>query len=250
MIVLVPMGGLDDKQASEFPYGKHLAEIGRRPLIEHVHENLAKIPGAQFVFVIGKDCARGRHLDVILRLLSPNCRVVVSEGITAGAPCTALLASEHIGLDEPLIIANSDQIISAALGEIVEGFLAAEWDGATIVFDSIHPRWSFVKLDESGMVLEAAEKRPISRNATAGFYFFRRGRDFIEAAQSMIRKEAREMGRYFVCPVFNEMILRQQRIGVCEIPRNNYFSLSSKRDMAEYEAFLKQRARSDKSSNR
>ena len=53
-------------------------------------------------------------------------------------------------------------------------------DGGVIVFDSVHPRWSFVRVDKAGFVIETAEKRPISRLATAGFYYFRRGADFVD----------------------------------------------------------------------
>jgi len=58
------------------------------------------------------------------------------------------------------------------LGEAIAAFRRQELDAGTIVFDSVHPRWSFVKTNEKGLVIEAAEKRPPSRNATAGFYHF------------------------------------------------------------------------------
>jgi hypothetical protein len=99
-----------------------------------------------------------------------------------------------------------------------------------------------VKTDADGMVVEAAEKRPISRNATAGIYYFRQGRFFVEAAKSMIRKDASVNGGFFVCPSLNELVLAQMRVGVERIDRNRYISLATPQAVEEYEQILKARA--------
>ena len=59
-----------------------------------------------------------------------------------------------------------------------------------VTFRSLHPRYSYMLVDDNGLIVEAAEKRPISRHATAGFYWYRRGADFVQSAQDMIRKDA------------------------------------------------------------
>ena len=103
---------------------------------------------------------------------------------------------------------------------------------------AVHPRWSYVRCDEDGLVVEAAEKRPISRLATAGAYWYRRGSDFVEAVMAMIRKDASVEGRFYVCPAFNELILRGLRIGTRHIDRAQYFSLATPRSVATYEELL------------
>ncbi len=45
-----------------------------------------------------------------------------------------------------------------------------------VTFESLHPRWSFVRRGGNGLVSEAAEKRVISRDAIAGFYYYRTGK--------------------------------------------------------------------------
>jgi hypothetical protein len=110
-----------------------------------------------------------------------------------------------------------------------------------VVFDSVHPRWSFVKTDGDDMVIEAAEKRPISRNATAGVYYFRKGRFFVEAAKAMIKRDASVNGGYFVCPSLNEMVLAQMRVGVERIRREQYISLATPQSVEDYEQSLKSR---------
>lgn len=239
MKVLVPMSGSDAAfREAGYPHCKSLIEVNGKAIIQHIYDNLADLKPDQFVFVIRKEDHAQHHLAEVLGLLAPGCRVLEAEGNTAGAACTALLAVEAMGTEEELVIANADQIIRADLFSIIGDFRKRGCDGGTIVFDSIHPRWSYVRLNEERWVTEAAEKRPISRHATAGFYYFRKGGDFANAAMNMIRKSAHINNMYYVCPAFNEMILRQARIGVYEIRPEQYFSLATPQDVQRYEERL------------
>lgn len=239
MKVIIPMAGNDELfRRHGFHYAKPVIEIDRRPLVEHAFESLNSIPEASFVFIVRKEDDLRFHLRDVLQLLNPNATVLRADGETAGAGCTALLAIEHIDPDDELIIANADQIVNVDFKEIVGNFRDRQLDAGTIVFDSVHPRWSFVKTDAEGFVIEAAEKRPISRHATAGVYYFRRGKDFITAVQSMIRKGASVNNGYFVCPCLNELILANKRIGTFPIERDQYISLATPQAIEEYEQVL------------
>lgn len=239
MNIVIPMAGGDALfRQHGFPFPKPVIEIAGRPLVEHAFDCLSRIRDARFIFVIRKDDDLRFHLREVLQLMAPDSVVLRADGETAGAACTALLAVEYIDNDEELVIANSDQILDIDLDAAIGEFRARGLDAGTLVFDSVHPRWSFVKTDAEGFVVEAAEKRPISRNATAGFYYFRQGRFFVEAAQNLIRKDASVNGGYFVCPTFNEMILRQKRIGVIGIERERYVSLATPQAVEEYEQAL------------
>lgn len=239
--VLVPMAGPDDAfKQKGYTYSKNLIELHGKPLIQRVFDNLSQIPNASFVFVIRKDEDAKYHLQNVLKLLVPDCEVIVASAQTAGAACTALLAIEHINNDLPLVIANADQIIEANLAEAIEQFQSQNLDAGTVVFDSVHPRWSFVRLDEKGFVIEAAEKRPISRFATAGIYYFKHGKDFVQAAMEMIKKDANVSGLFYVCPTFNELILRHKKIGVYKISRDSYFSIATPEGVQVYEEYLKE----------
>lgn len=244
MIIVLPTAGGDDAfKERGFPYCKPLTEIHGKPMIEHVWSSLAPLSANRHVFVIRREDARRAYLADVLRLMDPGCAIITAEGPTAGAACTALLAIEQIDPDRELVISNGDQVLTCDLAAAVSDFRKRDLDGGTLVFDSVHPRWSFVRIDENGLVTEAAEKRPISRHATAGFYYFKRGGDFIRAAQEMIRKDAHVNGSFYVCPVFNEMILRHGRVGVYHISRSAYVSLATPQNVEEYEQSLATGAR-------
>ena len=85
-------------------------------------------------------------------------------------------------------------------------------DGGIVSFTATHPKWSFAKINESGLVTEVAEKNPISDIATVGYYWWKHGSDFVKYSEQMIDKDLRINGEFYVCPVFNEAISDQKQI--------------------------------------
>lgn len=237
--VIIPIAG-NNQIDMETQYIRGLYEIEKKTILQHVYESLSVIKDAAFIVVLRKEDVTKFHLDNMVRLMIPNVKIVVADGETKGAACSCLLAIDDISENDPFIIAGSDQLVTVNLQEVVETFEKKNFDGGVIIFKGIHPRWSFVRLNEEGRVIEAAEKRPISENATTGFYYFKKGEYFIEAAQSMIKKGASVNGKYYVCPVYNEMILKQLYIGAYQIDREKYFNFKQDKGLAEYEKYLKE----------
>lgn len=240
MKILIPIVGNNVKDEKN-QYIKSLYEIEKKMVLQHVYESLNQIKAAEFIVVIRREDVRQYHLDDMIELMIPNVEIIIADGPTMGAACSCLLAVDAIDEEEPLVIAGSDQILNINLQEVMDEFRNKSYDGGVIIFDDIHPRWSYVKLDEEGYVIEAAEKHPISRNATTGFYYYRRGGDFITSAQSMIKKGASVNGQYYVCPTYNEMILRQKKIGTYSISKQDYFNLNQQKGINDYELFLKEK---------
>jgi NDP-sugar pyrophosphorylase family protein len=221
-------------------YPKNLVEIDGLPLAQRVVEHLDPVIErcSKSVFLIGEAEHRRFHTGDVIRLLVPGAEIVTVPTVETGAACTALHAIGHISDDEPLLVVNGDQILEVDLISAIDSFEERDLDGGVVTFDGVHPRWSYVRTGTEGLVTEAAEKRPISRLATAGTYWFRRGQDFVDAVMAMIRKDASVDGRFYVCPAYNELILRQGRIGTYHVPRDAYFSLSSPRGVEAYEHHL------------
>lgn len=238
MNILIPIAGVEVK-SEDSQYIKGLYEIENKIIIQHIYESLNKIKGANFIFVIKREDVQKFHLDNTLKLLNSDVRIIITDGNTEGSACSCLLAVDYIDSEEPLIISGADQIITRNWSELLDEFSKKDYDGGVICFESVHPKWSYVKLDEAGFVVEAAEKHPISHNATTGQYYFKKGSDFVHAAKQMILKGANVNGQYFVCPTFNELVLKQKKIGVIKISQNEYFSLKSQKGIDEYEKYLK-----------
>ena len=222
----------------EFPFPKPLIEIGAKTVIEHVIANLSSIATkARFIFVVNSGDCRKFHLDSTLNLITDHqCKIVRLEHETKGAACSALMAVSHIANDAPLIIANSDQIFTSPLQALAHNFEGA--DAGVITFDSVHPRWSYVRLDENQHVVETAEKRPISRNAIAGLYYFKHGREFVDSAMSMIQKDSSVNGIFYISPTLNEMILKGKVITTARVNTDAYHTFYTPQKIKEYEAQL------------
>ena len=170
----------------------------------------------------------------MLRQLVPECTLITLEHDTEGAACTVLLATAYIDGGEELVIANSDQLVDYDLNRFIEHARRSGADGSILTFEAVHPKWSYARVNDAGLVTQVAEKRVISNHATVGIYYFRRGSDFVQAATSMIRKELRINNEFYVCPVYNELILADRKIIAHEIPEGAMHGLGTPEDLEIY----------------
>ena len=193
MNVLIPMAGAGSRfQQAGYTFPKPLIDVEGKPMIQVVVENLNI--DANFIFVVQKQHREQYNLDTLLNLIAPNSKVVEVDGLTEGAACTALLAKEYIDNDNPLFFANSDQFVEWDSTEFMYKMNETDADGGIVSFRATHPKWSFAKINESGLVTEVAEKNPISDIATVGYYYWKKGSDFVKYAEDMIEKDIRVNG--------------------------------------------------------
>lgn len=211
MNVLIPMAGAGSRFAKAgYTFPKPLIEVKGKPMIQLVVENLNI--DARHIFVVQKEHYDNYNLKHLLNLISPGCKIVQVDGMTEGAACTTLLAKEFIDNDEPLIFANSDQYLDWDSNEFMYSMEADGIDGGMLTFTATHPKWSFAKTNEDGLVTEVAEKKPISDIATAGIYYWKHGKDYVKYAEQMIDNNVRFNNEFYVCPVFNEAIKDGKKI--------------------------------------
>ena len=203
--ILIPMAGAGSRfEQAGYTFPKPLIDVNGDPMIKLVSDNLNM--EANFIYIVQKSHNEKYNLKTLLNLISPNCTIVEVEGVTEGAAVTTLLAKEFINNDQPLIMANSDQFLEWDSNEFMYKMNETNSDGGIVTFTATHPKWSFAKLNEKGLVSEVAEKNPISDIATVGVYFWKKGSDYVKYAEQMIEKNIRTNNEFYVCPVFNEAI--------------------------------------------
>jgi NDP-sugar pyrophosphorylase family protein len=225
----------------EYGYPKPLIEIMGIPMIEHVIKNITH--GNSFkkiIFIVKQDECDRFHLDSTLNLLSPNKPEIIKlRADTQGALCSVLLAIEHINNDQPLLISNADQIFDRGIPDYLQYYTDSDLDAACLTFSSVHPRWSYVKTNDNGLVIETAEKRPISKNAIAGVYWYKKGSEFIDRGMASIKNGSSVDGKYFISPVFNEYVLLGGKVGCHAVSNEEYHTFYSPQKIEEYESSLK-----------
>ncbi|HEY1837326.1 MAG TPA: glycosyltransferase family 2 protein [Rhizomicrobium sp.] len=243
MNILIPIAG-EDKffRSDEYFFPKPLVEIAGTPMIELCVRSLTRqFPQAHFIFVVQAEHCTRFSLDGMLRILTEGrCTVLRLDHATRGALCSALMAIDHIAADEPLVVANGDQIVEADLSGFVARATRDGHDGAVITFESLHPRWSFARVDGDGLVCETAEKRVISRTAIAGFYYYKSGKVFVDAALRTLEYESGVEGAYYISQTLNNLILEGRKIAAHRIPADRYHSFYSPQKVQEYERHLQQ----------
>lgn len=225
-IIILMAGPSKNFEDQGYVYPKYLLEVNGEPIIQRVVEGLKPFK-ANLSFVVRKEDDDKSYIASTLQILSPNCTIYKVGEVTKGAVCSALFAIDNINNDDELIVLNGDQLIKKGMIEAIAYFRKMEYTGGVVVFRSVHPRWSYVALDENGLVNETSEKRPISNMATAGCYYFRHGKDFVNAAFNTIRKDVNYNGKYYICSTYNELILNQQKVGVYEINKKDYVSFAT-----------------------
>ena len=231
LTVLIPMAGAGSRfQQAGYTFPKPLIDVKGKPMIQVVVDNLNI--KANYVYVVQKEHREKYNLDTLLNLITPDCKIVEVDGLTEGAACTALLAKEYINKDTPLLFANSDQFVEWDSNEFLYKMNETNADGGIVSFRATHPKWSFAKVDEQGLVTEVAEKNPISDIATVGYYYWKYGSDFVKYAEQMIGKDIRVNNEFYVCPVFNQAIGDGKEIRTFDIPK--MWGLGTPEDLKEY----------------
>lgn len=205
MNIIIPAAGAGSRfKNAGYTFPKPLIDVKGKPMIQIVVENL-NIEG-NYTYIVQKEHHEKYNLKYLLNMITPNCNIIVIDGITEGAACTTLLAKEYIDNDQPLMIANSDQYIYWNSVEFMYTMVAGNNDGGILTFKSTHPKWSYAKLDNELNICEVAEKKVISDIATVGVYYWTEGANYIKYAEQMINKNIRVNNEFYVAPVFNEAI--------------------------------------------
>jgi len=231
MNILIPMAGRGSRfEQAGYTFPKPLIDVNGKPMIQVIAENLNV--DATFIYVVQKEHREKYNLDTLLKLITPNCKIVEVDTVTEGAACTTLLAKEYINNDEPLLMANSDQFVEWDSNEFMYKMIEQSVDGGIVTFKSTHPKWSFAKIDDSGYVTEVAEKNPISNIATVGIYYWKTGSDYVKYAEQMIEKNMRINNEFYVCPVFNEAIGDGKKIKTFDVPR--MWGLGTPEDLVQF----------------
>jgi len=211
--IVIPMAGSGKRfMDAGYKLPKPLIDVNGMPMIKTVIDNLAI--DANYIFIIQKEHAEMHHLDLMLKLMVPNCQIIQIDSLTSGAAETVLMAQDFINNDDCLLIANCDQYVEWDSAGFLSNAKASNIDGAILTFKANETKWSYAKVDGNNFVTEVAEKKVISDNATVGIYWWKKGSDFVKYAHSMMEKNIRVNNEFYVCPVWNEALADGKKVKI------------------------------------
>lgn len=232
--IVIPMAGRGSRFADAgYLMPKPLISVGDESIIELVIRNLRPSIDHKFIFICQREHLDDFDLKRIIDHSAPNSIIIPINEITQGAACTVLLSRNYIDNDDRLMIANCDQFVDISIEDYLSSMDISNVEGLIMTMKANDPKWSFVGLDSNNMVTRVVEKEVISDEATVGIYNFRRGCDFVRAAEDMIMREERVNGEFYVAPVYNQLIRNGHRVGIFNIgsESNGMYGLGIPKDL-------------------
>lgn len=238
--IVVPMAGAGSRFAQAgYTFPKPLIDVNGKPMIQHVIENLKPSCEHRFIFICQEEHFEKYSLSQIFSNLTNNkYESITINSLTQGAVCTVLTATDLINDDNDLLIANSDQLVDISIDDYIQHARESKADGSIMTFKSSHPKWSYARVDADQNVIETVEKKVVSEHATVGIYYYKKGSDFVEGSLKMIDKNIRINNEFYVCPMYNEMILNDKKIIIYPIDIEQMHGLGTPEDLNQYLNFV------------
>lgn len=234
--VVIPMAGLGSRFANAgYEKPKPFIDVDGKPMIVRVLENLS-YPNARYILV-----ARKEHIEKEAELVKNiekefNAIFIPIDKLTEGTACTVLYARRYINNENPLLIANSDQIVDIDIADFIDDCKKRNLDGSILTFiDQFKDeKWSFAKLDKDNLVTEVKEKVVISEFATVGIYLYSKGQKFVDASIDMIIENDRVNKEFYSCPTYNYAIRDGSKIGIYNIDFEQMHGIGTPEDLSVY----------------
>lgn len=236
MNIVIPMAGLGSRFAEAgYKKPKPFIDVAGMSMIGRVMENL-NYPNAKYYLIARKEHIEQEKQLVVQLEKKYNAVFIGIDKLTEGTACTVLYARKYINNEEPLLIANSDQLVDISIRDYIDDCLQKGMDGSILTFTDheLNPKWSFAKVDDKQLVTEVQEKKAISEYATVGIYFFSKGTYFVNGAVDMIIENDRVNNEFYTCPVYNYIIKDGRRVTIYNIDFEQMYGLGTPDDLEKY----------------
>jgi dTDP-glucose pyrophosphorylase len=232
-VALIPMAGRGQRFISGgYEQPKPLIDVDGKPMIIRVLQNLNEAGVERFVLVALEEHRNELELALVNARFNADVSIHFIPEVSRGAAETCVLARALIP-ESPLIIANSDQIVTQGLGGFVTE--VSHRSGSILTMRSSDPKWSYVRR-ENGRIVEIVEKQVVSEEATVGIYGFASSSRFFDDAQQMIHRNEKVNGEFYVAPVYNEMLRRGESVETHSVGAegNGMWGLGIPSDLEKY----------------
>jgi dTDP-glucose pyrophosphorylase len=233
MNILIPMAGANQRfKAAGYSEIKPLINMAGKPMIQWAVETLG-LEG-NYIFILNSNNGETDVLKRLLRRITNNPTIIEIDYLTQGPASTCLLAKEFINNNEPLLIANCDQIMEWDSSKFQQAITDFPYDGLVVTYPSSTNKNSYVRLDEDEFAVEFAEKKVISNYSLNGIHFWKNGSDFVMSAERMIAKGLKTNNEYYISTSFNELLLEGKKIITYHIHETAHWAVGTPEDLKYY----------------
>lgn len=206
---------------------KPFIDIFGKPMFQVAIENLGA--RGNHIFLI-----RPEHHSLVVTFLSmflKNWQVYDLWESVSGSVPACLLVEHLVNADEPLIIANSDQIIDWDSKDFYDFCINSGADGVIATFNANSTDHSYARV-EDGKVVEVKEKIVISNNALCGIHYWKTARIAFDSFRTSLAGPPHFNGDYYIAPTYNELITQGKTILI--YPTNGMIILGTPSKLEKY----------------
>ncbi len=212
--------------------------VNGMPMIQLVVKCLTPQTEHCFIFICQRKHDDAFPLDDLFRKITTHYKKILVDEVTEGPAASVLLAKQWINNDVPMMTACSDDYVDTNIDSFLKFASETKTEGTIMTYLANKPHGSSARVSGEGLITEVAEKRVIGPYTTVGIYYFKKGRYFVEAAEQMISRDHRTKGECYVCPVYNEMIARNQSIASYEIPTTDMHPMGTPEGLRAFQSRL------------
>jgi hypothetical protein len=212
MIGIVLLAGPDFERADGTVKAEYVVDglpLLRRALESRPWWLSGGLRAQDLIFVLHDSLRSRRFAEEKIARWYPGCRRVYLSDFAAGAALSAAAAVALVkSYDEPLVVDLCDILFDCDATALARIGRVPKIGGLAVTFASDDAKYSYLACDETGLVTRAREKQVISRNASAGVYFFRSSQVYLRAlAHSMEHCDTlAHRGLLYVCPLLNGVV--------------------------------------------
>lgn len=235
--VVITMGGIGSRfRKMGYHVPKYMIEAKGKTLFEWSMMSLGGYaPDVnQYIFIAIRDA----DVDVeafinrqCLKMHIRNYHVILLDYLTDGQATTASLAERYWNMDNALLIYNIDTYVEP--GEMNSAELKG--DGFIPCFQAEGNHWSFVRLDDTGKVVEIKEKERISNHCTVGAYYFKTCKlykqlydGYYNSPQNLVN------GEKYIAPLYDYLLSRNGEVYISDIAPEKVHVLGTPEELQEF----------------
>lgn len=216
-----------------------------QPMILCAVNSIPESEDSQIIFV-DRDFHKAQGIEDVLKKRWPKSQFITLDKLTEGQLSTCLKAKEFINDDEELLIGSCDCGIDIDL----EKFYNLKKNCDCIVFtfknnDSVvdNPNaYGWMKVNNDDDIIDVSIKKSISNdpekdNAVSSIFWFKKGKEFVKAAEDMIAANDRVNNEFYVDQCIKYIIKNGLKAKVLVVDK--YFCWGTPKDWEDYQKTVK-----------
>ena len=223
------MSGMSSRfSQSGYQLPKYMLNVDGKTIIQHIIELYPK--DSNFIFIVNdKNASNTNIIEILENFDIPNKKIKVISSHKLGPVYTVSHVFDWIDDDEQVIVNYCDFSIYWDYKDFEKFVNNTKCEGCVICYTGFHPHmlgddnYAFCKTNESNKILEVREKQPFTDNkmsefASAGNYYFRKGKYIKKYFRRMMDADVNLNGEYYVSLIYNFLIKDNLDSFVYEVP--------------------------------